>query len=214
MYTTNATAAPPSPPICRRGHSRTGSNNHHGAHGHTRSHSNNSSGNNSTSTPNFNYSTPNTPNTPGTPPNINTTENSSTKRGEKLELIVFVSDLLSYVGVLFSRHNTMVLDGFLNLLLHSTHKVKGHYRMSRSSFTNTSAATSSSTTSSDSTNTDSPCEGPEDKSTPTNTKANEPSGTQNQERNNTAKLESEERIKQVRYRFLLSSPCYSLYVGK
>jgi hypothetical protein len=152
VYTLNS-AAPPSPPT-RRGHSRSGStNHHHNVHGHTRSHSNNS----------------NNVNTTGTPTN-NNTDNSNSKKVDKLELIIFVSDLLSYIGVLFSRHNTMVLDGFVHLVLHSTHRAKGRYRMSRScpSTTATSDNATTSTTSSDSTNTDSPCtsESTEDKTGP------------------------------------------------
>ena len=148
MYTAG-NVSPTSPQLStRRGHTRSGStSHHHNVHSHTRSHSSNSNSTNSSSTP---------------PNNINT-DNASTKRVDKLELAVFASDLLSYIGVLFSRHNTMVLDGFVNLLLHSTHKVKRRYRRGHSA-TNTSDTTTS-TTSSDSANTDSPCasESTEDK---------------------------------------------------
>lgn len=55
------------------------------------------------------------------------------KKVEQLELLVFVSDLLCYIGVLFSRHNTLVLDGFIGLLLHSSHKTKGRYNSTNKS---------------------------------------------------------------------------------
>ncbi len=67
----------------------------------------------------YSYTTP----SGNTSPTTNTPSNNLTHYKHR-DLIVFVCDLLSYMGVLFSRHNKIVLDGFVNLLLHSNYKAK------------------------------------------------------------------------------------------
>ena len=89
----------------------------------------------------------------------------------------------------------MVLDGFVNLLLHSTYKTKGHSRTNRSCDTTSDNAT----TSSDSGNNDSPCtsENTEDKTGPsisymeTPTSELQSSGEANQESATKSDLDSD-----------------------